>query len=352
MHDLAIIGAGPAGSYLAGLCAGNRNVLVLEEHPEPGGKACSGLVSSRLIKLLPVEIKKKGLIEHTVKRAVMHFMNRQFEFKKRESAAYVIDRDVLDRRLAAYAESAGAEMRYREKVLSLAQDKEKVRLKTARRRFEAKIVAGCDGARSVAAKSIGSKPAELLNGLIMYIDKQDYSDTVEMWFDKSLVKDGFFWRIPRGKNTELGCMGYGLSFAILERFFDTVKMKVSGRAAAPVPLGITPTFDNRILLVGDAACQVKPWSGGGITYGMLSASYAAEVISNVLKRGGFTGLSAYEEMWKKRLLKDIKAGLIAREFYKDLDLKGLSSVIEKAESMKHDGDKIDFDFPFSSMFTG
>ncbi len=72
----------------------------------------------------------------------------------------------------------------------------------------------------------------------------------------------------------------------------------------------------------------------------------------MLKKDSFTGLSAYEDLWKKRLLKDIKAGLIAREFYKDLDLRGLSRIIEKAESMKHEGDKIDFDFPFSSMFIG
>jgi digeranylgeranylglycerophospholipid reductase len=352
MHDLVVIGAGPVGSYLASLCADNMNVLVVEEDKEAGGKACSGLVSPRLMEMLPSSVKRTGLIQHTVKGAVVHFMGREFEFRKSGDAAYVLDRDVLDGRLAGHAKGSGADIMLGERVLGITASRHKVSVKTARHLFEAKVAAGCDGARSVAAKTIGSKPSELLNGLIIYTEKEDYSDTVEMWFDKSLVKDGFFWRMPRGRQTEFGCIGYGLSFPVLERFFGIDKGSVSGRNAAPVPIGIARTYGTRIVLVGDAACQTKPWSGGGITYGMVAAGYASEVISGAVRRNDFSRLSVYEDLWKKRLLRDMKAGLLVREFYKDLDLRGLAGIMERAESMKHECDKIDFDFPFSSMLIG
>jgi digeranylgeranylglycerophospholipid reductase len=352
MHDLAVIGAGPVGSYLASLCAGSMDVIVLEEDTEAGKKACSGLVSPRLIGMFPPSVKIPGLVRHEVKAGLVHFMGKEFEFRKSATAAYILDRDILDKRMAEHAERSGADMRFGEKVLQVVSAKEKVELRTARRRFEAKVVAGCDGARSVAAKSMGSKPTELLNGLIMYLDREDYSDSVEMWFDKSLVKDGFFWRIPRGQQTEVGCIGYGLSFPILERFFRIEKSGIVLRKAAPVPIGIVDTTGSRTILVGDAACQTKPWSGGGITYGMMAARYASEAISSAVRTGLLSKLSAYDDMWRGRLLRDIKAGLVLRELYKDLNLSALGAIMEKAESLKHEGDSIDFDFPFSSMMIG
>jgi len=352
MRDLIVIGAGPVGSYLASLCAESMDVLVIEEDDEAGGKACSGMVSPRLIGMLPPSVKRPGLIQHTVKKAVIHFMGREFEFKKSGDAAYVLDRDVLDRRLAEHAKSSGADVMFGERVLSVKTSGQKVSVSTARHLFEANVAAGCDGARSVAAKTIGSKPSEILNGLIIYTEKEDSSDFVEMWFDKSLVKDGFFWRMPRGRRTEFGCIGYGLSFPLLERFFGIEAGNISGRSAAPVPIGIAHTYGSRIVLVGDAACQTKPWSGGGITYGMIAAGYASEVISGAVRRNDFSMLSVYEDMWKKHLLRDMKAGLLIREFYRDLDLRGLMGIIDRVESMKHEGEKIDFDFPFSSMLIG
>jgi len=352
MHDLAVIGAGPVGSYLASLCAVNMDVIVLEEDEEAGKKACSGLVSGRLMGMLPPVVKKPGLVKHTVRGAVIHFMGKEFEFRKKCTAAYVMDRDVLDRRMAEYAISSGADVRFCERVLKVIPGNGKVAVKTSRHQFEAKAAAGCDGAGSVAARTIGSKPTELLNGLIVYAKKDDYSDTVEMWFDKSVVRDGFFWKIPRGDKTEFGCIGYGLSFPLLEKFFKIDKSMIAGREASLVPMGLIRTYGNRMVLVGDAACQTKPWSGGGITYGMLAAKDASEVIMDAVRKNDFSHISLYEGMWKNKLLRDMKAGLVLREFYKDLDLKGLSGIIDRVENMGHDHDKIDFDFPFSSMLSG
>jgi len=344
MYDLAVIGAGPVGSYLASLCAPSMDVLVLEEDDQAGGKACSGLVSPRFVNMLPEGVRN-SVVQNRVSAAIIHFMGQSFEFRKKGTAAYVIDRNALDKELASHAASKGAEMKYRENVLMIENVKDSVRIKTSRHTFEAHIAAGCDGARSASARAVGFRPAELLNGLIIYSTEHSDSDTVEMWFDKSIVKDGFFWKIPRGDETEYGCIGKNLSFRVLEVFFRLGKADVR-RSAAPVPIGPGKSVAGNILLIGDAAAQTKPWSGGGLAYGFIAAEEASEIIARAVRTGDTSKLGLYENAWKRHLMKDINAGMMLREFYKDLDIGALSSVIENAGRINKDD--IDFDFPFSS----
>ena len=204
-------------------------------------------------------------------------------------------------------------------------------------------------ARSVVAASIGARPVEMLNGLIISECKEDHSDFVEMWFDKSLTADGFFWKIPRGASTEYGCMGRGLSFTQLQRFFHITPDRKIQKRAAPIPVGPPEkTSSGRILLIGDAAGQTKPWSGGGLAYGLIAASCAAEALKKSVA-GHPEALSGYDRCWRKMLMRDIQAGLLAREFYKDLDLDGIAGMMSKIEGAERGGSDIDFDFPFTSI---
>ena len=352
MHDLIVVGAGPVGSYLASLCSSGMKVMVLEEHPEAGNKACSGLVSGRLKSILPANVARTpGLFQHAVKAALIHFMGSELEVRKKTAAAYVIDRDLLDKNLAEHAESMGCEVRFGERVGKISVLKDRVSVRTGGNAFESKAVAGCDGANSITARCIGARPAEILNGLILYEDAEDRSDRVEMWFDRKLVKDGFLWRIPRGSQTEYGGMGSNLSFPILDKFFGTGKKRIAGRRASPIPVGIVKTYADRVLLAGDSACQTKPWSGGGITYGLLSAKAASDVISRAVEKDDFSArlFSEYETLWKKLLIRDIQAGLVFRDMYREMKEDDMAEMLKNMESLKGMADMIDFDFPFTGI---
>ncbi len=348
MYDLAVIGAGPVGSFLASRCASGMEVLVLEEDESAGSKACSGLVSERFMDMLPREVRNaEGLVQHRVRGADVHFMGKALGFRKSGTAAYVLDRGMLDMLMARHAVSCGAQVRYGERVLGAREKPDCVALRTQKHEFMAGTAAGCDGARSVVAAAMGAAPAEVVNGLILYEEKEARGDSVGMWFDKSLVKDGFFWKIPRGATTEYGCMGKGLGFGMLSKFFGLQGVEGLRRDAAPIPLGPPErTVSEKMLLVGDAAAQTKPWSGGGLAYGFIAAGCAREA----LLKGD--GLGSYEASWRKILMKDIHGGLMLREFYRDLDLDGLSSVIDRLESAGSRGEGIDFDFPLSSIAGG
>ena len=81
----------------------------------------------------------------------------------------------------------------------------------------------------------------------------------------------------------------------------------------------------RVLLVGDAASQIKPFSGGGIIYSLLSSNVAIETIKKSFEMNDFSLkflLENYEKEWKKILIKPIKLGIILRRltsFYPFLD---------------------------------
>jgi len=355
MHDLTVIGAGPVGSYLASLCAARMKVQVLERKRVPGGKACSGLVSGRLKDILPGHIvQTPGLIQHSVKGARVHFLGEELELRKKGTAAYVIDRDLLDKRLAEHAESVGCDMRFGTSVRKVSVLPDRIRLGAGKASFESKMAAGCGGAYSVAARHMGARPPELLSGIVMLAEQEDRSDCVELWYNKRKALGGFLWRIPRGHQTEYGAMGIGVTVAGVARFFGLGKMKLAGKAAAPIPIGLVKTYSSRLLLAGDEACQTKPWSGGGITYGLLAAQQAAKVIRKAVEQDDFSEemLSRYEEAWKKVLFVDMQAGLVLRELYKDLDGSELSRIMHNLDSMKGLQGRVDFDFPFSRMLGG
>ncbi len=355
MHDLAVIGAGPVGSYLASLCSSRMSVVVIEQKRIPGDKACSGLVSGRIKRILPRHvIETPGVIQHVVRGAKIHFMGDELDISKKGPAAYVVDRDLLDKRLAEHAASMGCEMRLGHRASALSVLPDRVRLRVGRGVIESRAVAGCGGADSVTARHIGAKPPELLSGIVVIVDKEDRSDYVEMWYNKRKVKEGFLWRIPRGGQTEFGAMGNGVKFEDVERFFGLGKMHVVKRSGAPIPIGLVRTCAARLLLVGDSACQTKPWSGGGVTYGLLAAQAASVVIKKALDMDDFSQgvMSAYERAWKKVLLRDIQAGLVLRELYKDLDGSEISRVISNIDSLRGIEQKVDFDFPFSTMLGG
>jgi flavin-dependent dehydrogenase len=82
-----------------------------------------------------------------------------------------------------------------------------------------------------------------------------------------------------------------------------------------LPLAPLPrTYCDRLLAIGDAAGLVKPTTGGGIYYSIFSASLAADVLSDALRRDDLSAdrLAPYEAQWRRRLSEDFEAQLRLR----------------------------------------
>jgi geranylgeranyl reductase family protein len=313
MHDLAVVGAGPAGSRLARRFADRGAEVVVLERGEVGVPlACSGHVSGDVWGFLP-EGARDELVGNEIRGARFHAGDASYEFYRDDSVSYAIDRVGMDRVLADEARDAGATLHENTPVVAVEERADGVTVETDDgATYEASVVAGCDGPRSTVRDELGlSEPDELLQGVLGFADEGSANDDelVDVYVD---VPDFFGWRIPRGDCVEYGAASSGSPRDELEdvagvdlRSFDRV-------CAGQIPIGPPPrTTTDRGFLVGDAAAQTKPFTGGGIVYGMTAADVAARRVDT--DSPGTLGV--YERAWRDELGRDIFYGKIIRKAY-------------------------------------
>jgi geranylgeranyl reductase family len=237
-------------------------------------------------------------------------------FYKHEAISNVIDRVGLDRRLAELARTAGAEVREGHTVTGVEEHADGVTVTVSGpdgvETHEARMVVGADGPQSRVRSALGlPDPGELLHGVLGFADAPDADDFVDVHLT---VPRFFAWRIPRG---EAGAE-YGLAAPpgdVTDRFEhlqDAYDVSLDERCSGLIPVGPPERVTGqRSLLVGDAAAQTKPFTGGGILYGMQAADHAARTVDPTDP----ATLSAYERAWRSDLEREIRLGRWVRRAY-------------------------------------
>lgn len=250
---IAIIGGGIIGLYSAWQLAKKRHgVVVFEKKKRIGKEACSGLFSERILSFLP---QSRALVQNRINSVLIHFPRK--DVNVRFSRPFlVMDHCKLDKMTATLARKAGV------KIMAGKQ----VSLRSIGK-FD-KII-GCDGAYSAVRENLGLKKPSLRLGMLGFIPQKDNSDYVETW----PVKNGFLWRIPRGKSQEYGIMaGFKEASVILKTFLKEKNIKIKKIISGPIPQGLAIPRTENITLCGDALGLTKAWSGGGVVWGLLAAS--------------------------------------------------------------------------------
>ncbi len=321
MYDVIVVGAGPPGSRLARQFAEQGHDVVMLERGEPGPPlACSGHVSTDIWSYVPDEARD-DLLQNEVYGARFHLGGPDspaYPFYKDEPVSNVIDRVELDRTLAATAEQAGAELRTGHAVsdVRVEADRAVVTANTADDTVEVagRVVAGCDGPTSRVRRAVDlDDPEETLHGVLGFSDETDAGDFV----DVHLTVDRFFaWRIPRGDaGVEYGLAATPGSIDAsdrLDRLAEGYGVELVRRCSGLIPVGPPARVaSDRVFLVGDAAAQTKPFTGGGILYGMRAADHAAATVDP----GDPATVAAYDRAWRADLARDITLGKWIRRAY-------------------------------------
>jgi len=315
IYDIIIVGAGPAGCKVGELTAKNGlKVLILEEHPQIGLPVqCAGLVSHRIFELSKASRK---VVVNKVRKARFYCSDNYIELKSKKNV-YVIDREKFDKELAKRAKSNGAEIKTSTRFLGYKRDKF-LRVKTSKGNFQTKLLVGGDGPNSTVAKVARLKvPDNKLVGVQTTIESHYNPNTVELWFGSEISPEFFGWVIPENKNlARVGLATNKNVVKCLDNFFlkrFNRKIKCKKILAGTIRYGlIDNSVSNNVLLVGDAAAQVKPFSGGGIIYGLISAKIAAQACIKSLKKENYKKeflKENYDDAWKEKLAWSINKGL-------------------------------------------
>lgn len=328
-YDVIVVGAGPSGLKTAELVAKkNYRVLVLEEHKEIGKPLkCAGLVSWRLLELLPN--LPKEIIINTVDKAKFFSHSGASFVLKSKNPVYVIDRSKLDKFLAKEAKKSGAEINGSTRFKRFRYLNESIELETDKGKFKTKILVGADGANSKVAKLAGIKqPDNILLGIQATVNGNFDSNSVELWFGYSISPDFFAWVIPLDKNkARVGLATKPKSKYYFEKFLEKrIGRKKQPDVAGTIRFGLMDTVADRILLVGDAASMIKPFSGGGVVYGLIGAGHCANACTKALEENkfGYDFLKQeYDKKWKEKLEKPIKKGLLYRKILDKISDKQL-----------------------------
>ncbi|NIO69356.1 MAG: geranylgeranyl reductase family protein [Anaerolineae bacterium] len=325
-YDVVVVGAGPAGSTAARRAAElGLSVLLLEKRQEIGSPVrCAEGVGHEL--LIPFIEPDEHWISATVDKAQFTTMVGD-EVKTRRAEGgkgYVLERRVFDRVLAEKAVEAGAQLAVKTAARGLLMEDGVVRGVIVEGQgdveIEAAVVIGADGVESRVGPWAGldttlpQKDAMacaqfLLSGINMDPTCCSY------YISQELAPGGYAWVFPKGEgkaNVGLGVqadMATRPALDYLTRFIEGQPHLAQGSpvtlVVGGVPVALPPErlVTDGCLLVGDAARQVDPLTGGGITNAMTAGQYAAEVAARAIEAGDTSAgkLAEYEERWAATL---------------------------------------------------
>lgn len=356
MIQLAVIGAGPAGSTAAEVASSNGiEVALIDRKSEIGTPVqCGGFLpeAHELRDLMPGAVLPDSLV-NIPERCILHRTRLQRLYAPSGSSkefavdGRVVDRRAFDRYLAYRAARAGARV-FPETRAEL-NSGEVCLSGHFSSRIRPAVVVGADGPSSCIGRSIGRQIKEM--GISMAYEMADVdidADAAEMYFGTRYAPGGYAWIIPQGQDVANVGIGVRASYlgkqklpSVLERFIKEHPIAgemLRGGEVLAVIRGLVPAGGMRkeickdnVLLAGDAAGHVMATSGGGIPLAMVAGRIAGEAASGFLKGG--KSLKEYQSRIQAEFGKELERSVQIRRIvdlamHNDRAMDALFGVLE------------------------
>jgi digeranylgeranylglycerophospholipid reductase len=344
--DVVVVGGGPAGSCCAReLAARGFKTLLVEEHDSVAAKVlCTGIIGINAFQEFP--LPWETVIGTLGRMKAVSRDGTELPYIPQRPIAYIVDKGAFNTAMAAQAAQAGAMLWTSTWVQELSVDRQGVDLRATAEGgrpvcFRAPVVVLACGVHYQLTKPLGlGVPREFLQGAQTELPWL-VSEWTEVHLNKEFSREAFAWIVPLSSGrTRVGLMCAREPRRALERFLDRIAPRWRERHdvhLASKPIAQTPlpqSYAERVLVIGEAAGQVKATTGGGIYYGLLAARLAAQTIDAAFAQGDFSAatLRSYERAWHDLLAEELALGLSFRKLYgwlNDRQMDGLLRYIAR-----------------------
>jgi geranylgeranyl reductase family protein len=323
--DILIVGAGPAGSSAALYAAKyGAKVLMIDKKIFIGEPVQCAEFIPKLI-LNEINVSHDSIVQGT-KGMRTYLPNGE----NIESClpGYIINRSIFDKELANNAEDNGAEVRNNTICYSKRGKKIYIKENGKKEIIIPKVIIGADGPKSTVGKWINSVNRDFIMGIQHSVPLVSPLDFTEVYFNQDYF-GGYGWLFPKDNSANVGigirsCLKNKTSKSpdiILKKFIKTLEKngKIKNSPFLTT-MGLIPvggplnTVKNNIMLVGDAAGQTHPITGGGISQAIICGKIAGKIAAQAVQKEDVDMLNEYENEWREIFGKLLERAKVKREF--------------------------------------
>ena len=354
MNDVLVVGGGPAGLYVGlRLAQAGFSIALFEEHQGAGEPVhCTGVLAREAFE--EFGLSTASILNELSAVKFYAPAGGKIEYATPSVEAVVVDRMGFDQSLARKAVGAGVQMSSGQRVTSVDVDSDGVRVgagtagragRAGRMVARGRVCLLACGASYALQRKLGlGMPRLLLHSAQVEVPAASLGH-VEVHFGRSVAPQGFAWAVPVQRDRPYVRIGLMCDRGAGPHFSDIVsRLSVRwGITASDVrqprqkilPLGpIERTYGDRVIALGDAAGLVKPTTGGGIYYSLVSAGLAAQTLVELLSRDELTAesLAIYERRWRQRIGAELRWQLLLRRIAHRLSDEDIDALFELART--------------------
>ncbi|MDD5217394.1 MAG: NAD(P)/FAD-dependent oxidoreductase [Candidatus Omnitrophica bacterium] len=369
MDDVIIVGGGHAGLYTAYrlACEGLRVRLFDQKDKIGYSVVCTGVIGAEAFSKF--DLPKEHIIGAVQNVRFVSPFGTVLDYSPPAPLAWIVDRARFNLHFAEQALGHGAQIITSARVTDIHIKKQNVSVCTVLqdgevKTWDAKAIVLATGVNYKLFDAVDLIPAKkFLCGAQAQIPYEG-DDRTQIYVGREVAPGAFAWVAPinhRGARVGLLCEEQPLIY--IRRLLDLVRpgwrddIPESDIEVRPVAQGpIDRSYTDRVLVVGEAAGQIKTTTGGGIYYGLLGAEFAVETLKKAFQKNQFKAsfLSNYERLWKKRIADELQFGYYFRKLFSkfsDEQIEEFLSRVKEEDVLNALQQEADFDWHKSVIFS-